>query len=203
MPVALVLKRRLSIASRAALARWAGLAVLLGLALTTGCATIDEADCPRVDWLALGVQDGAQGYPESRLREHRRACRDVGVTPDERAYFSGRADGLRTYCTLPGALREGQAGRAYNGVCVGPLEAAFREVHGAAYRLHEALARLRETDQSISYRERDLRKDGLSDRDRERIRSDLRDLDRRRSSQRGEIFRAERDLDLTRQRYRI
>ena len=156
-----------------------------------------------MDWLALGVQDGAQGYPESRLREHRRACRDVGVTPDERAYFSGRAEGLRTYCTLPGALREGQAGRAYNGVCGGPLEAAFREVHGAAYNLHEALSRLREIDQSISYRERDLRKEGLSDRDRERIRGDLRDLDRRRSFQRGEIFRAERDLDLTRQRYRL
>ena len=49
----------------------------------------------------------------------------------------------------------------------------------------------------------DLRKDGRSDRDRERIRGEIRDLDRRRQSARSDVYRRERDLDYVRQRYRI
>ena len=62
---------------------------------------------------------------------------------------------------------------------------------------------MREIESQISSRERDLRKDGRSDRDRERIRGEIRDLDRRRQSARSDVYRRERDLDYVRQRYRI
>lgn len=187
-----------------ALSRWAiaGLG-LICLILASGCATIAAEDCPKVDWYQLGVKDGREGRPESRLHEHRRACREVGVPPDERAWGTGRFEGLRSYCTLGNALNEGRAGNAYHGVCQGPIEPAFRELHAAAYAVHEAGRRVRDIETQISSRERDLRKDGRSDRDRERIRSEIRDLDRRRESARSDVYRRERDLDHVRQRYRI
>ena len=187
-----------------ALSRWAiaGLG-LICLILASGCATIAAEDCPKVDWYQLGVKDGREGRPESRLHEHRQACRDAGVRPDERAWTAGRFEGLRGYCTLGNALNEGRAGNAYHGVCQGPIEAPFRELHGAAYAVREADRRVREIESQISSRERDLRKDGRSDRDRERIRSEIRDLDRRRESARSDVYRRERDLDHVRQRYRI
>ena len=187
-----------------ALDRWALAGLILAwLFAATGCATIAAEDCPKVDWYQLGVKDGREGRPESRLHEHRQACRDAGVRPDARAWTAGRFEGLRGYCTLGNALNEGRAGNAYHGVCQGPIEAPFRELHGAAYAVHEADRRVREIESQISSRERDLRKDGRSDRDRERIRSEIRDLDRRRESARSDVYRRERDLDHVRQRYRI
>ena len=184
--------------------RWALTGLTLAwLAAAGGCATISAEDCPKVDWYQLGVTDGREGRPESRLHEHRRACRDAGVPPDERAWGSGRFEGLRGYCTLGNALSEGRAGNAYQGVCQGPNEGPFRELHAAAYGVHEANRRVREIESQISGRERDLRKDGQTDRDRERIRSEIRDMDRRRESARSDLYRRERDLDYVRQRYRI
>lgn len=176
---------------------------LAWLAAAAGCASIAAEDCPKVDWYQLGMKDGREGRPEARLHEHRRACRETGVVPDERAWTTGRFEGLRGYCTLGNALSEGRAGNTYHGVCQGPIEGPFRELHSAAYAVHEANRRVREIDSSISSRERDLRKKDLSDRDRDRIRSDIRDLDRRRDSARSEVYRRERDLDYVRQRYRI
>ncbi len=176
---------------------------LAWLALVSGCATIAAEDCPRVDWYQLGRQDGAQGQPESRVHEHRRACRDVGVLPDERAWLTGRHEGLRSYCTLPTALREGSAGNAYQGVCQGPIDGPFREVHSAGYAVQQAGRRVREIETQISSRERDLRKDGLNDRDRDRIRSEIRDMDRRRESARSDLYRRERDLDIIRRRFEV
>ncbi|MFO1196429.1 MAG: DUF2799 domain-containing protein [Burkholderiaceae bacterium] len=182
------------------LGAWSALALLGALG---GCATIAEEDCPRVDWYALGADDGRRGYPQARIVEHRDACRRAGVAPDEQRYWAGRQQGLVQYCTLPSAISEGRAGRAYQGVCPPQIDGAFRDLHQAAYAVHEAQQRQRELQSTISSRERELRKDGLSDRERDRLRSEIRDLDRRRENQRDEVYRRERELDRTRRRYGV
>ena len=179
-----------------------GVLIVMSLALV-GCATISEEDCPRVDWFALGIQDGRRGYPEARIVQHREACRRPGVQPDDQRYWAGRLQGLAQYCTLASALEEGRAGRTYEGVCPAQIDPAFRGVHRAGYAVHESVGRLRATESTISSRERELRKDGLSDRERERLRSEIRDLDRRRESLRDELYRHERDLEHVRRRYRV
>jgi len=179
---------------------WALMAMSLALG---GCATISEEDCPRVDWFALGVDDGRRGYPEARIVRHREACLPVGVQPDDQRYWAGRLQGLAQYCTLASALEEGRAGRTYEGVCPAQIDPAFRDVHRAAYAVHESLGQLRAAESTISGRERELRKDGLSDRDRERLRSEIRDLDRRRENLRDELYRRERDLEQVRRRYGV
>lgn len=180
-------------------------APLLALALVglSSCSTIRHEDCPHVDWYQLGLKDGREGAAESRLHEHRRACRDAGVMPDERRYLAGRSEGLRTYCTLPNALAEGMAGRTYARVCPGPLDAAFLEVNAAAHAVYEVRRRIRDVETSISSRESQLRKRDLSDRDRDRLRSEIREMDRRRESLRDDLYRNERNLDQVRQRYRV
>lgn len=178
--------------------------VLTGMSLALGgCATIPEEDCPRVDWFALGVEDGRRGYPEARIVQHREACLGAGVQPDDQRYWAGRLQGLAQYCTLASALEEGRAGRTYKGVCPVQIDPAFRDVHRAGYAVHEAIQRLRAAESTISGRERELRKDGLSDQERARLRSEIRDLDRRRESLRDELYRRERDLDHARRRYGV
>ena len=178
--------------------------VLMGMSLALGgCATIPEEDCPRVDWFALGVDDGRHGYPEARIVRHHEACRHAGVQPDDQRYWAGRLQGLVRYCTLASALEEGRAGRSYEGVCPAQIDPAFRDVHRAGYAVHDSEQRLRAAESTISSRERELRKDGLSDRERERIRSEIRDLDRHRESLRDELYRRERDLEHARRRYGI
>lgn len=167
------------------------------------CATIPEDQCASVDWQRLGYDDGRAGHADTRLAEHRDACKGVGVAPDPARWLAGRAEGLRQYCQLPNALSEGRAGRPYQGVCPGPLDAQFRDLHGAAYAVHEAGRRVRDVESTLSSRERELRKDNLSDRDRNRIRSDIRELDRRRDGLRDERYRREADLERTRARYGI
>lgn len=187
------------VSPRWALVPWLAV-VAIGL---SSCATIRHEDCPHVDWYQLGVKDGREGAAESRLHEHRRACRDAGVQPDERRYLAGRSEGLRSYCTLPNALAEGMAGRTYNRVCPGPLDAAFLEVNAAAHAVYDVRRRIRDLESSISSRESQLRKRDLSDRDRDRLRSEIREMDRRRDTLRDDLYRHERNLDQVRQRYRV
>ena len=178
--------------------------VLMAMSVALGgCATISEEDCPRVDWFALGVEDGRHGYPEARIVQHREACMGAGVQPDHQRYWAGRLQGLARYCTLASALEEGRAGRTYKGVCPPQIDPAFRDVYRAGYAVHESLEQVRATESTINGRERELRKDGLSDRDRERLRSEIRDLDRRRESLRDELYRRERELEHVRRRYRV
>ena len=122
------------------------------------------------------------------------------MVPDQARWLAGRTDGLREYCQLPNALSEGRAGRPYRGVCPGPLDPPFRDLHGAAYAVLEAGRRMRDVESTLSSRERELRKDNLSDRDRNRIRSEIRELDRRRDALRDERYRREAELDRVRAR---
>ena len=184
---------------RARVRGWRLLCAALPLALSA-CASIPEEQCASVDWRRLGYDDGRAGYADTRLAEHRDACKGVGVEPDQARWLAGRTDGLREYCQLPNALGEGRAGRPYRGVCPGPLDPPFRDLHGAAYAAHEAGRRMREVESTLSSRERELRKDNLSDRDRNRIRSEIRELDRRRDALRDERYRREAELDRVRAR---
>ena len=97
-------------------------AALLLCVLMAGCATIPAEECARVNWYALGFEDGLKGYTADRIAKHREACAAVNVIPDERAYYSGRAEGLHEYCKQENAFVEGLAGREYRGVCPPPVD---------------------------------------------------------------------------------
>jgi hypothetical protein len=167
---------------------------LLLLALT-GCATMNEDECHTADWRDIGRRDGRSGYPHSRLAEHREACMKHGVRPDERLYAEGRDQGLREYCKLDNAVRDGLAGRQYQGVCPSGIDRDFRDLNEAAYAVYSARKEISNVDNRIDNLENELRKDKTPDRRRMQIRDELRDLDRQRERLRDDLRWRERELD--------
>jgi hypothetical protein len=167
---------------------------LLLLALT-GCATLNESECKTADWRELGHQDGRAGYAMSRLAEHHEACIKHGIRPDERLYAEGRKQGLREYCVLDNAIREGLAGRQYQGVCPSALNRDFSDLNQAAYAVYGIRNQIDGIDGQIDNLERELRSAKTPDKRRANIRDEIRDLDRRRDRLRDDLRWRQRDLD--------
>ena len=165
------------------------MAVCVGL--LTGCATIPEDQCAKVDWYDLGGKDGRAGKAADRLLRHREACAGVNVVPDEKRYLQGRQEGLAEYCRPDNALREGLTGHPYADVC----DAAFKRLYQAAYAVASLKKRISSNLDEVSRKETELRDQKTSDSKRNQLRSEMRDLDRRRESLRDELFTAERELD--------
>ncbi|MBB5019715.1 hypothetical protein HNQ59_003023 [Chitinivorax tropicus] len=102
------------------------LCLVLAALMLGGCASMSENECRRADWYDRGVRDGAYGYESDRVAAHAEACSKVGVVPDRKAYFDGREQGLKRYCTESNGFDAGRYGQNYGGVCVGRGEADFQ-----------------------------------------------------------------------------
>lgn len=161
------------------------------LAFLTGCATIPEEQCASVDWFELGVKDGRTGYAPERLQQHREACAGVKVVPDEKRYVEGRRLGIAEYCRPENAAREGLAERTYRGVC----DLTWERVYRAASSVSSLRRRIQSNQDEVSRKETELRDKKTSDSRRNELRSEIRELDRRRESLRDDLFAAERELD--------
>ncbi len=159
-----------------------------------GCATIPEDQCGKVDWYELGIMDGRAGYAADRLERHREACAGVKIVPDEQRYGQGRRVGLADYCRPENAVREGLAGHAYRDVCNDP----FKRIYQAAYDVHSLKSRIDSNLDEVSRKEYELREKKSSDSRAKELRSEIRELDRRRESLRDDLFNAERELDRAR-----
>ncbi len=166
----------------------------IAAACVTGCATIPEDQCAKMDWYDLGLKDGAAGYAAERLVEHRNACARVNVAPDELRYLQGRKAGIAQYCQPDNAFRDGLAGREYHGVC----DATFARNHRAAYNVANFRKEIEKNRSAVSWRESELRSDQASDARKSNLRSEIRDLDRQREALRDGLFAAERELDRAR-----
>tara|TARA_R110002049_G_scaffold105989_4_gene253063 strand:+ start:847 stop:1392 length:546 start_codon:yes stop_codon:yes gene_type:complete len=168
------------------------------VALIAGCATIPSEECARTDWHALGVEDGRDGYPQSRIERHAEACAQAGIVPDASAWEAGRQRGLPEYCQLPNAIEHGLAGRRYAGVCD---DADFARLHDAARQLADTRREIESIDRDLTWRERQLATSKkLDERDRARLWVDIRSLERKRDRLRDDRIDAAMRLDrLTRE----
>lgn len=167
----------------------------LSLIAFTGCATLSQEDCRRGDWYGLGIKDGLAGEPSGRLYEHSKACYEYGIAVQNDTYLAGREQGLRDYCRVDNAFTVGLNGNSYHHVCPPAIDGLFGRYHAAAYAVHKDRAELDSIDSELSSKENQLRDKKLSDRDRHRIRDDIRDLDRKHDRFRDELYYHERQLD--------
>jgi outer membrane murein-binding lipoprotein Lpp len=167
-----------------------------GVALLAGCTTMTKDQCLAGAWGEKGYQDGLSGYRTSRMDDHAQACAKFGVAANPTAYLSAREDGLRTYCTWESGFRQGRQGNSYGGVCSPAEEASFlpayqdgRQIYVAEQAvasiesaLNSAISRIEDREDKLEAKQRELRQEGLTDEQRQRIRE-----------VRGEIQDARRD----------
>lgn len=122
------------------------------IALLSGCATLGQDECLTADWYQIGLRDGYDGQPRARLAQHREACVEYGILPNDRAYYSGRDQGLQQYCTPQRGFEVGSAGRSYQQVCTPLTEPDFMR----GYLLGQDLNRDRQRLQRLESETRDL-----------------------------------------------
>ncbi len=168
--------------------------------LLASCATMSKDECLVGDWGQRGYDDGASGYPMTRLEEHAKACAKYQVMPNPSAYQSAREDGLRGYCTFQRGWTEGRAGNTYYGVCRPHEEAEFLPAYRDGRRLYDAVAavesaqsalnsaisRIENREDKLEAKQAELRQSGLSDDERQKIRDRIQEV-------RGEIRDARRN----------
>ena len=184
-------------------------------ALLGSCTTMSKDECLAGAWGEKGYADGTAGYPITRLDDHAQACAKYQVAPNPAAYESAREDGLRSYCTFERGWSEGRSGNSYYGVCRPEEEAAFlpayrdglqlhameAAVESAGSALNSATARIGDRQEKLDAKQRELRGEGLTDEEKERIRDriqevrrEIRDARRNAREAREALDRAERDL---------
>jgi hypothetical protein len=133
-------------------------AALLGALVLASCATLSQEQCEAGDWRAIGFSDGADGRPADRISSHVEACSEFGIAVDNAVYQTGRAEGLRVYCRLSHAERQGRSGERYFGVCEGELGVAFARVHGAGREVFNLEVELNSLDSAIDAKLAELRR---------------------------------------------
>jgi hypothetical protein len=121
------------------------------------CATpLSKNECMAMDWRTIGYEDGAAGYPASRIGVHRRACGEHGVAPDFDAYQAGRAEGLLEFCTAANGYRIGAAGREYAGVCPVEREGDFLRAFSEGHESYVMRSRVNATSSQLAAKRREL-----------------------------------------------
>ncbi|MEO0912048.1 MAG: DUF2799 domain-containing protein, partial [Pseudomonadota bacterium] len=140
-----------------------------------------DDQCRVANWREVGFKDGREGREPSFLRQHRKACANVGIAPVRSEWEIGRQEGLPLYCLPSKAYRIGRSGRKISPVCTDEqlreMRPAFR--HGRAYwRIEDELDDL-EREADLIHRQ--IASLGPDDkRLRRRLRSDLQYLRLRR-----------------------
>jgi hypothetical protein len=141
---------------------------------------LSENECLTADWESIGYQDGSSGYPTGRIGDHIEACAEYGINPDRELFEAGRVRGLELFCTERNGLRVGRQGSSYNGVCPVTLEPAFVQGFELGRDLHEIDMHMQELQSRIQQVQAELRRRDppVSDRERDALLYQLRDLER-------------------------
>jgi len=145
-----------------------------GCAVLSGCATLGKDECLYADWRTIGYEDGAHGFPASRIGNHREACAKHGIAPDFERYEQGRLQGLREYCTPQKGYSLGIAGKPYSNVCPNNLEPTFLEGYSQGKIIYGAQSEVkrRKSDLKKLYVDLDAVKQKLSDFETELVRDE-------------------------------
>jgi hypothetical protein len=181
------------------------ISLISGLVVLSGCATLGKDECLNADWLTIGYEDGAHGYPASRIGSHRQDCAKHGVTPDFKRYEQGRLEGLREFCTVQKGYSLGTSGRQYNYVCPRDLESDFlkgyyhgKNVHAAKMEINKQKADLKKMHEEFRSVEKDLHAieaelihDDIGPRHRKKLLEEFKILTEQRSYILDEIARQE------------
>lgn len=171
------------------------LILLIGLLILAGCATLSKEECLSGNWRELGMKDGLNGEPAARIEEHRKACTEHGIRPDENQYLAGREEGLQEYCQIDNAFKSGLKGRRYNGVCPLDIHMLFMRYNNAAYAVYTTRKDIQNNHDSISAAQNRLGNKKTSESSRNHIRRDIQKMESELDDLRNKLRDQERELD--------
>lgn len=154
--------------------RTAALLMLAGSLVA--CETLSEDQCRKADWAERGRLDGRNGEPEAFLEAHRRACAKAGITPDDRRWRQGWADGAREFCVPRVAWQRGLDNRGYSGSCRDFDEAVWLRWYRAGKDAHATRSEREAKQREIAQAEEQLKKADKEDL-RKALRERIRQLD--------------------------
>lgn len=159
----------------------------------SGCASMSEKECLTANWFDQGYRDGRNGEPLSRIEDHRQACEKVGIIPERGRYFDGRDRGILEYCTPANALHEGRQGRYYRNSCPAHLERNFLIYYEDGKRVYTAEQQVEELNRRSTQLQNILKKE-KDETQRNRLRRELRDIDKELSRARDNVRYQERRI---------
>jgi hypothetical protein len=113
-----------------------GIVFIATMLVLSGCATLSEDECLTADWYQIGYEDGARGYPDTRIGSHREACAKHGVAPRFRDYQDGHDEGVLSFCTQRNGFVQGQKGYQYTGICPPSVEGDFLDAYQAGREIY-------------------------------------------------------------------
>ncbi len=121
--------------------RTALIIIIMPLAfLFSGCAKMmNENECVAADWRTVGFLDGSAGRAQGFLERRTEACAEYGVSPDLNLYFTGRSQGLESFCQPRSGFYLGLRNTSYNNVCPANMEQPFLAAYqdGVGLRRHQ------------------------------------------------------------------
>lgn len=167
---------------------------LAAFAAFSSCATLNEKECRTIDWRLLGVQDGADGRPQSHIERHREACGDHKLPVQQEPWLNGWQEGIRRYCTPLNGLRVGAAGEGYANSCPAPIAGEFETAYLVGQRVHQARSSLESLRASIGERMR-RRQEAKTDPERMAIEREIMMLRSDQFAAENRVFDAERAYD--------
>ena len=71
-------------------------------------------ECREANWYEVGVRDGMERAGGAFDRNYVKTCGEHHVQVNEREYDRGYKEGLKSYCTIDMAKRNGEIGKPYN-----------------------------------------------------------------------------------------
>ncbi len=152
------------------------LLVLAAALALSSCATLNESECRTADWYQLGIRDGTDGYPRTRLDEHRKACSEFGMSANDSEWQEGYETGLLNYCTVDNGYKVGRGGGYYSRVCPAQSEADFVSAYELGKETYDVEREIADLDRRVEALQDRLVSDKVDDAARKDARRQLSDL---------------------------
>jgi hypothetical protein len=158
--------------------------ILIGFFL--GCAaTLTKNECLEANWYEIGRIDGSNGEPRSKFQEHAAACSMYNVHVGREAYYRGRDQGLKIYCTKEKGFTLGIRGKKYNPTCPQDLKSGFdkgytrgKDIYTSELKISHLKQRMQNVEGQIDSKKQLLQSSNLSNKESIEINTDIKNLAR-------------------------
>ena len=158
---------------------------LLLIGFLIGCASsLTRYGCLEADWHEIGFIDGSKGEPRSKFQEHAEHCSQYDVHVGREAYYRGRDQGLKAYCTKERGFDFGRLGEKYNHICPQDLESNFiagyakgQDAYNNELRISSLEQRQKRIETQLQSKKKQLLAPELSENRKAELRADISYLD--------------------------